>query len=462
VVTVEPVRILQPHLAQGIPLMNATTPRATYDGAGLSIAICDTGIGTSHPRLGDGGNPIFNDKVIGGYDTGDEDADPRPDSVNGQAHGTACAGIAAGDTGTVGDYIGGVAPGARLYAIKISEGNTVEASEETMIAGWEWVIDHQDDDPANPIMVISTSFGGGGATAACDGDVPAMTEAAANAVAAGITIFASSGNDGYCDAIAWPACISHVNSVGAVYDANIGQSPPPGYVGCISTDSCTGFIASCPCPSGNCYIDYTTGPDTVTTYSNSASFLTLFAPSENAYTPDIVGAGGYSAGDYISGFGGTSAACPYAAGAAAVLQGAARDKTGAFLTPAQVKQYLVNNGDDVTDGKVAVTKPRVNLGEAVNALGFLLKVTRIGRGTVTSSPVGINCGTDCSQYYTPGTPVTLYATPYLGTPFLGWSGGGCSGTGPCDATMDQDRKVTASFYTFPWPMFLPAISGSGL
>ena len=122
VVTVEPVRILQPHLAQGIPLMNAATPRTAYDGSGLSIAICDTGIDTSHPRLGGGGSPIFNDKVIGGYDTGDGDADPRPDSLYGEAHGTACAGIAAGDTGTVGDYIGGVAPGARLYAVKISEG----------------------------------------------------------------------------------------------------------------------------------------------------------------------------------------------------------------------------------------------------------------------------------------------------------------------------------------------------
>ena len=53
-----------------------------------------------------------------------------------------------------------------------------------------------------------------------------MTTAAANAVAAGITIFASSGNDGYCDSMGWPACISHVNSVGAVYDAVFGPYLP--------------------------------------------------------------------------------------------------------------------------------------------------------------------------------------------------------------------------------------------
>ena len=82
VVAVEKDHILYAHLAQGIPLMNATTVRSSYTGSGLSIAICDTGIDTSHPRLGGGGFP--NSKVIGGYDTGDNDADPRPDSVSGR------------------------------------------------------------------------------------------------------------------------------------------------------------------------------------------------------------------------------------------------------------------------------------------------------------------------------------------------------------------------------------------
>jgi subtilisin family serine protease len=459
VVTVEPVRILQPHLAQGIPLMNAATPRSEYDGSGLSIAICDTGIDTSHPRLGGTGSssdPIFNDKVIGGYDTGDGDADPRP-GVDGEAHGTACAGIAAGDTGTVADYIGGVAPGARLYAIKISHGTTGDAELDDMIAGWEWAITHQDDDPANPIMIISTSFGGFKFYSTCDSFSSGMTAAAANAAAAGITLFVSSGNDGYCDAIAWPACISHVNSVGAVYDASMGT-----YGFCVDAASCATKEYNAGCSTKYAAWD-ATAADMVTSYSNSASFLTLFAPSNDASTTDIIGTGGYAAGDYDSGFGGTSAACPYAAGAAAVLQSAARDRIGAYLTPAQIRQYLVNNGDSIADSKPSgITRPRVNLGDAVDALGYLLNVTRIGRGIVTSSPAGINCGTDCSQYYPPGTTVTLNATPYLGTPFLGWSGGGCSGIGSCDVAMDQDKDVIASFYLFPWPMFLPAISGTGL
>jgi subtilisin family serine protease len=442
--------------------MNGSVPRAAYDGSGLSIAICDTGIDTSHPRLGGGGSPIFNAKVIGGYDFGMNDTDPRP---AGNAHGTACAGIAAGDTGTVGDYIGGVAPGAKLYSLKISrEDFDHQAFDPDMVEAWEWTITHQDDDPNNPIMIISTSFGGGQFFATCDGESPSMTTAAANAVAAGITIFASAGNDGFCNALAWPACISYVNSVGAVYDAGIGN---PGF--CVDSASCTGTVDSNYCSPPAKVVWDSTAADKVTAYSNSAPFLTLFAPSHNAYTTDIVGAGGYNNGtnqpgvnrDYDSGFGGTSAASPYAAGAAAVLQSAAKAILGSYLTPAEVRQYLVNNGDLLTDSKPSgITKPRVNLDNAVNALGFLLQLTRTGRGLVTSFPAGINCGTDCSQYYPPGTPVTLTANAYPGAPFLGWSGEGCSGTGPCDVVMAQGRNVTANFFTFPWPMFLPAISGA--
>jgi len=57
VVAVEKDHILHAHLAQGIPLMNAATVRGSYTGSGLSIAICDTGIDTSHPMLGGGGFP---------------------------------------------------------------------------------------------------------------------------------------------------------------------------------------------------------------------------------------------------------------------------------------------------------------------------------------------------------------------------------------------------------------------
>jgi subtilisin family serine protease len=357
VLSVEKDQILEAHLAQGIPLMNASTARSSYNGSGLSIAICDTGIDYTHPMLGGGGFP--NSKVIGGYDCGDEDTNP----MDAQGHGTCCAGIAAGSLGATGDYIGGVAYNAKLYAVKIAFGSGGSAYTSDMIQGWEWCITNQNADPANPILIISTSFGGDRFSSLCDDDTPAMTTAAANAVAAGITIFASSGNDGYCDSMGWPACISHVISVGAAYDAAFGT-----YYPCVSASSCASSkTATSGCSSG-WYATDSTAADRVTSYSNTASFLGVLAPSNRAYTTDIVGAGGYSTGDYYSTFGGTSAACPYAAGAAACLQSAAKALTGSFLPPDQVRSLLIYTGAPVTDGKVAITKPRIDLGSAVDAL----------------------------------------------------------------------------------------------
>ena len=357
VVSVEKDKVIYPNLAQGIPLMNASMVRNSYSGSGTAIAICDTGIDYTHARLGGGGFP--NSKVIGGYDTGDDDTDP----MDLDGHGTASAGIAAGDLGTVGNYIGGVAYSARLYAVKISHGTGGDAYISDMIEGWEWCITHQYDDPSNPIMIINTSFGGGRYFSTCDIASIAMTTAAANAVSAGMTLFVSSGNDGYCDSINWPACISHVISVGAVYDAALGRNPPIGYIGCIKNGSCVGTPGP-PC-NEKWYVDEPVTSDQVTTYSNSASFLDVLAPSNWATTTEL--GGGYW--DIANGFGGTSAACPYAAGAAACLQTAARAITGSYLTPSQVKSTLIDNGDLITDGKIAITKPRVNLGKAVDSLG---------------------------------------------------------------------------------------------
>jgi hypothetical protein len=357
VISVEPVYLLEPHLRQGISLVHADTYRSSYNGAGIAIAICDTGIDYRHPMLGNGGFP--NNKVIGGYDYGDSDADPMPDST--QAHGTCCAGIAAGDLGNVGDYIGGVAYNAKLYALKITPGSDGSASSDAMVAAWNWCVTHRNDNPAYPILVISTSFGGGRNYSTCDSSDSSMTIAANNAVAAGITVLASSGNDGYCDSIAWPSCISSVISVGAVYDAGFGT-----YLPCINAASCATKYSG-GCSTGYYAID-NTAADVVTSYSNTASFLTVLAPSNQCYTTDIIGSAGYSSGDYYSSFGGTSAACPYTAGVVACLQSAAKTIRGSYLFPSEVRTILTSTGDNITDGKVAITKPRINLEQAINNL----------------------------------------------------------------------------------------------
>ena len=67
-----------------------------------------------------------------------------------------------------------------------------------------------------------------------------------------------------------------------------------------------------------------------------------------------------------------------------------------------------------------------------------------GGGTVTSSPAGITCGSDCSEAYASGTSVTLTAAAASGSTFAGWSGA-CTGSGACTVTMSAARSVTAAF-----------------
>jgi hypothetical protein len=67
-----------------------------------------------------------------------------------------------------------------------------------------------------------------------------------------------------------------------------------------------------------------------------------------------------------------------------------------------------------------------------------------GSGTVTSSPAGIDCGSDCSEAYVEGTEVTLTPAADIGSVFVGWSGA-CTGTGSCVVAMDAAKSVTATF-----------------
>ena len=371
VASIEPVRTLEPHLAQGIPAIHGIAYRGSDHGSGMSIAICDTGIDYRHPLLGNGTFP--NDKVLGGYDFGDGDSDPM---AHLGAHGTACAGIAAGDLGSTGDYIGGVAYGAKLYALKISVSPVAPATaelatSETMAAAWDWCVQHKNDHPEYPILVISTSFGGGRHFSACDAEEPVMAAAANNAVAAGITILASSGNDGYCDSIGAPACLSSVVAVGATYDASFGNFTP-----CLNESSCASKTATAGCESG-WYSDDPTALDRVTAYSNMSPQVRLLAPGNQCSTLDNVGTAGYGPTDYNETFGGTSAACPYVAGSVASLQSAAKRLIGRYLSVTEVISELTSSGDLLTDAKSGIAKPRVNLERAIESLLGTGKTFRI-------------------------------------------------------------------------------------
>jgi hypothetical protein len=99
---------------------------------------------------------------------------------------------------------------------------------------------------------------------------------------------------------------------------------------------------------------------------------------------------------------------------------------------------LAVSGDNTFTTTVQTFTLTVTIENLVSLLG-------IGSGSVTSSPAGIDCGSTCSATYNSGTAVTLTAHPGLGSFFVGWSGGGCSGTGTCTVPMGANKSVTAQF-----------------
>jgi hypothetical protein len=134
-----------------------------------------------------------------------------------------------------------------------------------------------------------------------------------------------------------------------------------------------------------------------------------------------------------------------------VVQWNGATRTTTFVNSTQLKG-AISAGDIANPGSVPVTvvNPAPGGGTsnalsfAINA-SFTLTVTKSGNGTVTSAPPGIQCGGDCLEAYATGTAVTLTATPGKNFIFIGWTGGGCSGTGACTVTMDASKSVTATF-----------------
>jgi len=90
-----------------------------------------------------------------------------------------------------------------------------------------------------------------------------------------------------------------------------------------------------------------------------------------------------------------------------------------------------------------------------------VKVEGDAKGTVTSSPAGIDCGTDCNETYEFGTGVTLTAHPSSGATFAGWSGACTGSSSTCTLEMNRARVVTATFTNKPVLTVTPGGTGTG-
>ena len=142
---------------------------------------------------------------------------------------------------------------------------------------------------------------------------------------------------------------------------------------------------------------------------------------------------------------GTTVTLTPQAGTGAVFQGFSGACTG--TAPCQ----LTLSGDRTISAAFGTSAPA----------GFTLTVSGSTGGQVSSSPAGIDCGSDCAEQFAPATSVSLTATPASGFTFTGWSGA-CSGLGTCITTMNADKSLTANFAVASFTLTVTKLgAGSG-
>ncbi len=101
--------------------------------------------------------------------------------------------------------------------------------------------------------------------------------------------------------------------------------------------------------------------------------------------------------------------------------------------------YETRISGEITESDIGVTL----IGPACTGYTLTISKSGSGSGTVTSSPIGIDCGTDCSQEYGNGLAITLTATASTGSTFAGWSGDADCADG--QVTMDANKNCIATF-----------------
>lgn len=340
-----PVRRARALRSEGKKLMNVPAVAAQgLTGAGVGIAVLDTGVDAGHSELSPKGTgPTA--KTVPLHDAIDNDGDPH----DHEGHGTAVAGIAAGSGN-------GIAPGAKVVAVRVLDAEG-EGTSAQILAGIDAVLASISAGNPHNIKVVNMSLGGYDDTdwppgaGTCDDVSPDFAAAFQALEDAGVLTVVAAGNGGCSGGVAWPACLSGALAVGAVFDDEICSLPAPPPFDCFSHDRSYGKGQ---CMSSGC--STRTRPDRIACYSDSGEKLGVLAPAACATTTR-------RGGGSEDCFDGTSAAAPYAAGVAALLTEAHPNRP-----PALLRQALESTGKAIRDDRNGITRNRVDAAQALAAL----------------------------------------------------------------------------------------------
>ena len=320
------------------PLLSSatTTSRAKqvveqlgWTGEGVTVAVIDAGVDGTHPDLcaapllcrGTDVKVVQNVKVVGRQDVA---ADPvvyledqlSTDSSSG--HGSHVAGIVGGygtASTTPGRYRG-VAPGAKI--VGYGTGELVEAVN--VLAAYDHAIAHRDE---YGIRVINNSWGPGAFT---DYDPEHPVNRATDAAwDAGISVVFGAGNDGTrTDSLNMFS--SHPRAISAGGGRKDGQQA---------------FFSSKGVPGSDHWHPTVTAPGEAIVSVRATTGFTMAAADASGGTDNPDAATGTDTAWYAASSG-TSMAAPHVAGIIALVQQAAHDARGTWLTPQQVKDLLQN------------------------------------------------------------------------------------------------------------------------
>lgn len=150
-------------------------------GQGVTIAIVDTGVSKHDDLKG---------RISGFVDF----ISHRTQAYDDNGHGTHCAGIAAGNGRHSNGEYRGVAPEANIIGVKVLD-HKGTGTIETIIQGIEWCITYNQNNPNQPIHVISISLGIHATKYQSELDDP-IVKIVEEAWRAGITVVTAAGNSG--------------------------------------------------------------------------------------------------------------------------------------------------------------------------------------------------------------------------------------------------------------------------
>lgn len=323
--------------------------QAAWDGAqgfgssSVIIAIIDSGVEAGHPDL----------LQVTGWDYGDNDSNPD-DNSSSPGHGTACAGVAAARTNSLGTA--GIAAGCSIMPLKVAN-----SAGSIFFSAIQNALMYAADHGAN---IISMSLG-----AAISSD-PATDTAINYAFNAGCTILAATGNENK-STISYPAIHANVIGVGAASpcgqrkrSSSLSSEVNPG----VSTD-----------PNGyTCDGERWWGSNYGSTTQGAAGAVDVIAPTILP-TTDLLGSAGYDPSDYSKWFNGTSCATPYAAGVCALIKSA-----NPSWTPTQIRDRLRSTAQDVTSVESAAGWDRYAGYGMVDAAAAVGGAPPVDQVTVTS------------------------------------------------------------------------------